>query len=250
MGKFDKYRKRLTRNGTNVGHAYASNTIAFIEATFASSTTFRVLKVKSTQFPDIKEIDARVVEVERLGTLREVLFRHNQGLDIGTYVEFDENIWLITDKWGSKESFLKVMVQKCNRTLKWKEGSDIREIDCIASANPLGSKANQGKNEIEYNQYDVSLQSGQMFCFVELNDITEKIKVNQRFIFGSHVYEVVGLDDTSTVDKNGFGILQMTLNVTTERSTDDFENRIAYNQEEPTTSEDNTSTGDEGGMIW
>ncbi|MFS0905803.1 hypothetical protein AB3N02_22530 [Priestia aryabhattai] len=246
MGKYDKYKSRMNRNGKNTGEAYANNTIAFIESTFASSPTFRVLDVLSTEFPNIKQMDARVVEVERLGTLREVLFRPGQGLNVGTYIKFDGDTWIIFDMWGNKETGLKVMVEKCNRTIKWKHDGNIREYDCLASATPLGSKANQSKMDVEWNKYDVSLPLGQMYCFVEKNNRTNEIKMNQRFIFGSSVYEVVGIDDTTSVDKNGFGILQMTLKVTTKRSEDDFANRIADDTvDEPTP----TTPPDEGG-IW
>jgi hypothetical protein len=81
MGEFDTFRNRVGRNGINEGDAYNNNTIAFIEATFHASPTFRLLGVKSTEKPTISEMDARVVEVERMGTLREVLFRPTAKLE-------------------------------------------------------------------------------------------------------------------------------------------------------------------------
>lgn len=253
MSFSDKYRKRLTRNGDDVGEVYNNNTIAFIESTFSSSPTFRILDVVSTEFPDIKKMDARVIEVERLGSLREILFRHKQGLNVGTYVKFDGDTWLIFDKWGSIATGLKVMVEKCNRTIKWSRNGNVRELDCIASATPLGSKANQGKNEIEWNKYDVRLPMGQLFCFVELNNYTREIELNQRFIFGSNVYEVVGIDDTTSVDTSvnpkGYGILSLTLNITTKRANDDFENRIA-SQEGIVVEDQPAPQPNEGGSPW
>lgn len=258
MSFSDKYKKRVTRNGKDIGEAYNNNTIAFKEATFSASPTFRILDVVSKEFPNIKKIDARVIEVERMGTLREILFRHNQGLNIGTYVKFDGDTWLIFDKWGSIETGLKVMAEKCNRTIKWVKGDKTVEKDCIASSQPLGSKANQGKMDIEWNKYDVRLPMGQLYCFVELDDNTRTIHLNQRFIFGSNVYEVVGVDDTTTVDtsktEKGFGVLQLTLKITTKRSEDDFENRIATQnleekETEPTPPSDDEDTGT-GGSPW
>ena len=122
MAYLDRFKNRLTRNGQNIGEVYANNTIAFIEATFSDSPTFRVLEVVSEQFPDITEMDSRVVEVERMGTLREVLFRPYQGLNIGTFVKFDGYTWLIFDQWGDRNSTkYTALVEKCNRTLKWRE---------------------------------------------------------------------------------------------------------------------------------
>jgi hypothetical protein len=252
MGEhIDKYRRRLQRNGNNVGEVYANNTIAFIEATFASSPTFRVVGVSSFEKPDVNEIDARVVEVERMGSLREILFRPSSvGLNVGTYITFDNETWLIFDKFGKN----KVLVEQCNRTLKWRDkDNSIIEVNCIASSMDLGSKAKQSKNEIEWNKFDVRLPLGQLFVFVELNNFTHKIKLNQRFIFGSKVYEVVGIDDTTSINKSGFGVLQLTVKVDTIKEEDDFENRIALNRYDDVSTviptEGNSETG-EGGSIW
>lgn len=245
----ENYRKRLNRVGKNVAGAYQKNTDVFINAHFTESTTYRKLRVESYEFPHIREIDSRVVELERMGTLREVLFRPHEGLNIGTIVEFDNETWLVSDKWGSKDAGnFKALVQKCNRTLKWKTRDKvIREVDCIASAQPLGSKANQAKNDIEWNKYDVSLPIGQLFLYTEFNPYTKLIEMNERFIFGANVYEVVGIDDTSNVDKYGYGILAMTLKITTKRDDDDFVNRIASSTE--SSMEKPIENEDDGG-IW
>lgn len=247
----DKYKRRLERNGANLGEAYANNTIAFIEATFSSSPTFRVVDVSCIEKPHITEMDARVVEVERMGTLKELLFRpSSEGLNVGSYVTFDEETYLIFDKFGND----KVLVELCNRTLKWKDrDGSIIDIDCIASSMDLGSKAKQSRNEIEWNKYDVRLPLGQLFVFVELRPETKQIELGKRFIFGSKVYKVEGIDDTTMVSKTGYGILQLTVKVDTIKEEDDFENRIAHNIYENVSDiipvEGNPETG-EGGRIW
>lgn len=250
----DKYKQRLLRNGSNSGEAYTNNTIAFIDNTFHASPTFRVLEVLSTEFPHITGMDARVVEVERMGSLREVLFRPHEGLNVGTYIKFDNDTWLISDVWGSIEANnFKAVVQKCNRKLRWKDKNNtVKDIDCIASATPLGSKSNQGRNDIEWNKYDVRLPLGQLFVYMECNDMTKAVKINQRFIFGSNVYEVFGIDDTTLVDKNGFGIIQLTVKITTKREEDDFLNQIAFNvyDDVATTPPVQNPNPNEGGSIW
>jgi len=235
----NRYRRRLNRSGKDVGEVYKNNTIAFIEATFHKSPTFRVLEVISTEFPNIKNMDSRVVEVERMGALREVIFKPNESLGVGTYVKFDGDTWLLFDKYGGTGSTsIKMLAQRCNRSLKWKdESGNILEFECVAGATDLGSKAKQSKNDIYWNKYDVRLPIGQLFVFVELNDTTRHIRLNQRFIFGSNVYEVSGVDDTTGVSRNGFGLMQFTIKLATKRDEDDFVNGIAYNnyKEQPST---------------
>jgi hypothetical protein len=250
----DKYKRRLGRNGNDVGEALKNNTIAFIEATFSNAPTFRVMEVQSYKYPEITEMDARVVEIERLGTLREVILRPSDNLEVGTYVRFDGDTWLLFDKYGGTGATnIKLLAIKCNRTIKWTDKDGIvKEFPCNASATDLGSKAKQSKNEIEWNKYDVRLPLGQLLISMELNPDTEKIALNDRFIFGRNAWEVTGIDDMTSVDKDGYGIVQLTVKITTQRDGDDFENRLAVNEytvEEtgtPTVGED----GEDGGMLW
>jgi hypothetical protein len=244
---FDKYKNRLNRTGDNVGEAYKNNTIAFIEATFSSSPTYRVMEVLSTEFPNIKKMEARIVDVERLGNLREILFKPNDGLNVGSYVKFDDETWLITDKWGSRATLVSMLAQKCNRKLQWiDESGKLQAIDCIVSASLLGSKGNQIKWDISYDKFDVRLPIGQTYVFLERNEITKTIRMNQRFILSSFPFEVYGVDDNTYVDKNGFGITQLTLKITTKVNGDDFVNNIAVNKYDDNS---NSTTGD-GGAIW
>jgi hypothetical protein len=227
----DKYKRRVGRNGDDVGEVYKNNTIAFIEATFHASPTFRVMEVQSTQFPEIKEIDARIVEVERMGSLREAILRPSQFLDVGAYATFDGEDYIVFDRYGGTGATnVKLLLARCNRQLKWydKDGK-LNDILCVASATDLGSKSKQSKNEIEWNKYDVRLPLGQLFVFVEINETTKDIKLNNRFIFGRNAYEVTGIDDITGVNADGYGILQLTVKIAPSKDKDDFENGIAYN---------------------
>lgn len=246
MGFRDNYNRRINGNtggSGKLGDAYKNNTDKFINATFDSSPNFRVMEVVSTEFPTITTIDGRVMLVERLGSLREVAFRPNEGLNVGVYVKFDGETWLIVDKWGSRQERMNVLVQKCNSRLKWKDQANItRTLDCIVSAMPVGSKANQGDNDIEWNKYDVRLPTGNMFAFVEANALTRTLFLNQRFIFDKKAYEVYGIDETTYTDKNGYGMIQLTLKKTTIMpEKDDLTYEIAFNS---------YGSGATGGRLW
>ncbi|SDX95546.1 hypothetical protein [Thermoactinomyces sp. DSM 45892] len=229
MSYLESYQNRLKRNGSHNGEAYTNNTIAMIQSTFHASPTFRVLGVRSAQYPDLMQMDARIIKIERLGSLREVIFRPNQRLEIGTYITFDDDTWIIFDQFRGLVS--KVIVAKCNHTLRWKNQHDqILEFDCVASTMDLGSKTKKSKDEIRWNKYDVPLPMGQLLVFVESNSATSQIELNHRFIFNRKAYEVVGIDGTTLVNKSGFGVLQLTLSLTTLQEGDDLTNRIASNR--------------------
>lgn len=231
MNHIEKYRKRVGRTGKDVGEVYKNNTVAFIESTFHASPTFRKMKVDSVQFPEIKEVDARVVEIERMGSLREAVLRPSHYLDIGAYVHFDNEDYIVFDRHGGTGATnLKLTLARCNRYLNWKsKDGNLNKVLCVASATDLGSKSRQSKNEIEWNKFNVGLPIGQLFVFVEINEKTKSIGLNHRFIFGRNAYEVTGIDDITAINQDGFGIIQLTVKIVPRNDKDDFENSIAHN---------------------
>lgn len=249
---FKRYQRRIQANGNDVGEAYTNNTIAFTEATFHVAPTYREMEVYRYGHP-MTHMDARVVEIERLGSLREIILRPNQSLEAGTYVRFDGDTWLLYDKYGGTGSMsIKLLAIRCNRQFRWKDvNGTIKNYDCVAGATDLGSKAKQSKNEIEWNKYDVRLPLGQLFVTTELNPDTQTIALNDRFIFGRNVYEVTGIDDITGIDENGYGIIQFTVKIDTQRDNDNFELGIAENiyKTNQKVEADNKDENDEG-MVW
>lgn len=234
----NRYKSRLGYYGKNTGESLNSNTIAFVNANFKNAPTYRLVDVYKYG-EDVKQMDARVIEVERLGTLREIVLRPNETLDIGTYIKFDSDVWLLYDKYGETGSLsIKLLAIKCNNTLKWKmNDGNISEVNCTASTTDIGSKARQSKNEIIWNKYDVTLPAGQLFVTVEANELTKTITLNDRFIFGTNPYQITGIDDVTGVDINGYGLIQFTVTIDTRRINDDFVNRIAENNYKDTSTE-------------
>lgn len=224
-----RHRNKLLRHGYDVGNVYKNNTEYFVSENFSSSPTFKNALLSSRKYPNKTNIHIRSIGVERLGSLREVLFLPDESVELGAYLNFDEADWIVFDEYGTGIS-PKVMVAKCNRVLKWldKNGVSHNQL-CVASSTDLGSKSKQGKSEIEWNKYDIKLPRNQLFIFTPLNDNTKEIKLNTRFIIGSRVYEVVGVDDTTSVSIDGFGIIQLTIRLTTTRENDDFDNGVAEN---------------------
>lgn len=261
----DNYVERVTGIGGDVGEALTSNTINFIEQSFHASPTYRVMEILSSEIPDVTEMDGRVVEIERLGSLREIILRPNKNLEIGMYAKIDDEWFMLIDKHGGTGSTsVKMTAIKTNDFLRWrdekqylewlenkdKEGyidNNYHELRCVASATDLGSKSKQSKNEIEWNKHDVRLPIGQLFISVEKNRHTEKIDLNNRFIFGRNVYEVIGIDDITLVNDEGYGIIQFTVKITPKRTEDDFDNkRIAEN----TYNVDIKNNEESDGRIW
>lgn len=239
---YNRYQRISSVRGGSTGEAMTSRSEQFINSKFKDSPSYKRAKVTSTQYPDLDEIDTRVVSIDRMGTLRDVIFRPNEGVDKGTYLHWTDNgkptTWLVFDAYLNTIS-PKVTVQQCNEYLKF-EGADgkIHQIYVYAGATGLGSKASQLRAEIPYNKLDIKEPTSQLFIYMESNEYTNKLDVNHRLIIGRRAFKIIGKDDTTytQIEGNGdgnqrfnFGILAFTLTLDTIKAGDNIEEGIAQN---------------------
>lgn len=225
----DKYRKRVNQNATNIGDSLKTRSQNYYNGKFLESPNFRKALVSSFEFPDIKEIDIHTTSIERMGGIKNVVFRPNETLGYGSYLTFDSSTWLIYDLFKNTVA-TKAIVQECNSFLRWTDGEgNLYEKPCYSGASDLGSKAKQSRSEVAWNKYDVRLATGQLFCYVEKDLNSSKIEIDQRLIFGDKVYKVVGYDGTTLTNVEGKGVVYFMLQLTPSRESDDFVNGIADN---------------------
>ena len=229
MNYLDRYRKRVNQDAPSVGEALKNRTHDYYNRKFLENPNYRKATVSSYEFPTIKEIDIHTTSIERMGGIKNVIFRPGQELGYGSYLAFDNGTWLIYDMFKNTVA-TKAIAQECNSFLRWTdETGAIYEKPCYSGASDLGSKAKQSRSEVPWNKYDVRLASGQLFCYVEKDDKTSKIEIDQRLIFGDKVYKVVGYDATTLTSTEGFGVIYFTLQITSTRQSDDFIKGIADN---------------------
>lgn len=234
----NRFRRRVKSQGDTAGEAITNHTEQYLERTFKDSPSYKLSGVESSQYPDIKTIDTRVVSVERMGSLREIIFKPKEFLDIGSYLVFDNSKWLIYDAFTNTVS-PKVIAQKCNEILKWKETLESGEVvehsySVVSGASDLGSKAKQSRSEVPYNKLDIREPIGQLFIYVESNEFTNTLEVDKRLIIGDRVYKVVGKDGTTLtsdlihpVHGYNYGIVYFIMQLDTMKPKDDFVENIA-----------------------
>lgn len=249
MDYLELYKKRITSDGDNVGDALRENTHYFKNKKFKDGMTYRLANVyrnMGTPSEIVKKVDVRVIEIDRQGGLRNILFRPNEYYEVGNIVEFDDTQWLAYDTYGSVVDDIKLRVSRINDIMKWRDETGIiREIPCITATSYLGSGAKSNDTGLTYNNFNVQLPIGKIYMFVELNELTKNVKIGQRFICGSKPYKVTHIDDISLVDSNYYGILQISLDIDLRyRDRDDFENGIAYNDIWEIDSKGNDGDGD------
>lgn len=236
-GVFREYTERAEKNGRSLKERYESDTRQFILDSFEDSPTYRDITVyKKDELLGNRGV--RINMIERMGSIRSILLKPGENLEIGNMAIFEDRGWLLYDKFGHHESGVKMTAIKANYNLKWIDedsGSKVPIMKrCYTSSSDIGSKSKQSRANIEYNKYDVKLPYGQLYVFIETTDATRKINLNYRFIINGIVYEVIGLDNTSHTENEldsgeSYGIIQFTLRRTTIHPNDNFIDSIAYN---------------------
>lgn len=228
------YTDRVVSDGKNAGESLKHNTDRFIQQKMKDAPTYRRAKLyinKGTPLVEEFDVDIRVNKILRMGSIRNVLFRPEEKHDIGNIITFDGEDWLAYDKHGSEYSHIKMTVAQINDWLVWEDANGvIQRIPSIASTSPLGSTSKIGDNRVAYSQYHVRVPESQLLVFIELNEVTTKISIDYRFIVGKRVFKVISVDDVTYVDKNYYGVIQLTLEYDEKLlAKDNFETGIAHN---------------------
>ncbi|MDH6674431.1 hypothetical protein M2277_005123 [Paenibacillus sp. LBL] len=238
MTYFDDYINRMNATGTSISDAYRKSTVEKVNSSFADSTSFRIIKINGV------DTDSRVTDGAD-SKVKDVLLRPDTTVNLGDHIEFNNEKWLVFD-CSEKDVFPKASIQSCNEMLRWvKKDGTYAEYDAVVRA------SRYIKYAVGYNRFDVNLLEGGMFVYVVINDDTRSISPLQRFIIGSSVYEVTGIDDMSFT-KNGLGLLQFTTRLSTVKVGDDFSTKIADNSELylGETGGTNNGPGTGGGDLW
>lgn len=228
INAFNKYSSKVKSKGQTLRDRYKNDAENFINDKFEDSPTFREIELFE-KGENIGIFDVRVNKIERMGNIRNLLFRPNTNVDVGNMTKFEDRVWLLYDKFGSRFEHVTITAIRTNHNLKWIDADDILHTNrCYASSSDLGSKSKQSRATIEYNKYDVKLPYGQLYIFIETTEDTRRIDLQHRFIVNGIPYSIVGIDNTTLVEDD-YGIIQFTVKRTTAVPEDDLENDIAYN---------------------
>ncbi len=170
-------------------------------------------------------------------------FRFSPDHDLGAADE-EKNIWLTTNMNRAKMT-RSVVVERCNGIL----GSTYVNSQGVTRFHyePVIQGKDLSAVNLFYNETAVSPQS-QLLVTAQYNRFTRAYKINQRFIIGARyydeskgewvgqVYRIKAINrfySNKTNDPEDVGLLRIYLELTESGAYDDWENRIAY-QQEPT----------------
>lgn len=134
-------------------------------------------------------------------------------LDRGDYITWDSGKWLIISEIGHKRfNYYKGIIQKCNYNIKFIIDGIVKEFPAIVDSKYF---------DVETGQY-ISVPTGKVIVTMQLNEKSQEIGLDKRFIKMCNAFKVVGKDLT----KNGLLILHCDLD-TIDTTHDDVENEVA-----------------------
>ena len=154
-------------------------------------------------------------------------------VDLGKYYYFENNYWVTINVDKIKTLSQTAVVRRCNNMLRWLDETTgaLYQIPCA-----LGYPIKENRDYSTAGSAIV-VPSGMIDCFVQNNTKVQKIKPNQRFLFGNPnmwtAYRVEGgginnFNNQQTIDNTSAGLTRFSLSVDFANSTtDDFTNGIA-----------------------
>lgn len=167
---------------------------------------------------------------------KKLLFQDiTHSVNLGRYYQFDSNYWLTINVDKLKSLMQTVIVRRCNNMLRWIDEATgaLYQVPCA-----LGYLIKENRDYSSAGSA-VVVPSGMTECFTQNNSKTQKIKPNQRFLFGNPnnwtSYRVEGgginnFNNQQTADNTSAGLIRLGIAVDYGNyGSDDITNGIANN---------------------
>jgi hypothetical protein len=217
MTYFDDYKKRVQAGGQNIEDSVTKSSISLVNSTFADSPSYGTVTLNGVN----KEARINISDDSKELSL---LYRPLTLSNVGDFIIFNGVNWLVFSV-KNHEVYPKAVAQRCNESLKWKDSTGtIKEYKAVIASGGTSFGIDDA-DRIEMNTLE-----GELRAYVQYNSFTKTIVATQRFIIGSQVYQIKGMDDVTDVI-NGSGLIRFSLRLTTKSPLDDFVNKVADNSQ-------------------
>lgn len=204
------YISRINASGKTIAESQFNTTSNFINATFADSPFYKVVKYNGSDL-EIRLLD--INSVTRSSAIQLIQYqlkfiqlRPNISLNIGSMIVMDGIQWMVTDYMSENILFPKAKIEQCNYLLtvitgetKTLVGYDslrrpvynsapiINKVDCIIRNSVPNVNLNQ----------NINLPNDSMYISMEYHSTAQSIKLNDEFEIYNNQYKVIGIDYTS-----------------------------------------------------
>lgn len=216
MSFSDVYRKTLLNRGGSILNADVMHSKNTTNRCFANDYAYKKGRLQKPNM-EVIDIDTRRVSKDKNTYDKDIYFRPDTMVDVGSYLIYDDGIYLVN---GFNKDYInpKASATECEQELCFSFIGN--PIPCIAQGESYGVKITGGT---EFNtQVDTKVK-----ITVQNNEETRKIKPDHRFIFNHSEYGVYKVGDVTVYNH---GLLLFTCQKDEYMSQhDDLENNIAFN---------------------
>lgn len=207
---FERYKRRA---GEPFGRRLRTNADDFYYRKLMESSNAQIIHI------DGEEYQARVAKGNRIEDL-EALFLPNTKLPLGGVVELDDDsTWLIfnTQKVGILP---KALLKRANYDLEWeKNGIKYKQPAKVQVYYTLDMYDIEAKTKM-----DMDVPKGGMFAYMQINDDTKTLQIDDTFVIQGQRYEISGMDNiTHTIE--GVGLCKYTLDIVVNAPDKETENK-------------------------
>lgn len=174
----------------------------------------------------VEDIDVQVYNVDKSVYEKRIKVRPNETLEVGQYIHFEhkgKGHTYIVDEVEDNVVTEFGKATECRNILKWKdrEGT-IWEFPCVVSYQSYGVKIFRATNDFE-NETSTNID-----IEIPSNEITKKIPLNLRVMFGNSENGIFKIGDIAVYD---VGKLKLTCKKDVYSEYDDLANNLPYNDE-------------------
>lgn len=216
MSFSDVYKKTLLNRGGSVLGADIAHSKNTTNRSFVNDYSYKKGRLQKPNM-EVIDIDTRRVSKDKNTYDKDIYFRPDTMVDVGSYLIYDDGIYLVN---GFNKDYInpKASATECEQELCFSFIGN--PIPCIAQGESYGVKITGGT---EFNtQVDTKVK-----ITIQSNEETRKIKPDHRFIFNHSEYGVYKIGDV-TVYNHGLLVFTCQKDEYMPQH-DDLKNNIAFN---------------------
>jgi hypothetical protein len=220
LGIYDLYRDRTTCAISKADNKRNDIQQELIN-TFVDSPAYHKVVINDEEF----ESHAHILYDRKLDyygdpNIQQIIMHPDYSIKAGDYVYVTEwdNVWIVPNVEGNKDIYEKGIIVICGNTWKWKDENNVIHsypcaiYDQFSTQSALVQKRN------------IIVPSGNLVAFVQYNDYTKTIDLEQRMLFKDQAWRI---NKIQNIQQDG--MILFFLNKDVIQSDDDFENGIASN---------------------
>lgn len=187
MGYYDLYKARTNMSGETYKDREINQLKRFINDKFLKSPSYHLAYISGVEEPrgfHIYDENA----INKNPNKKRILSRPNETFNVGQYVVWEDNDWLITNIDCDSTVQTKGIMQKCNNQISLYINDVLHKIPCCVES------ARMRFLNTDSNKY-LEVPSTDVFIRVANNELTQNIKRNDIYKIGEQNYRVSDISD-------------------------------------------------------